>query len=314
MKRTTIFFRQINKSNKNLVGGKSLPLSVLIKRGFPIPDGFAVKSSLYRDLIKKYNLEYKINKILQDIDFKNNQRIEKASIKIRNLIEKMDIVDDIRNDIINGFNELGSKFVSVRSSATSEDSKFYSWAGEFETYTFVNKNDLFDKIKKCWSSLYTPRALIYANKNKIRYAENISVIVQKMINSEVSGVCFTKDPDLNNEKTILIEAVFGLGELLVHGDVIPDRYWVERGDLVISDVLVSSQKKFYTANQDGKVILKNIKTERQLNQKIDGMKIIEIAKIAKNIEKVMKSPQDIEWSICDNNIYILQSRPITASY
>lgn len=305
---------KVSKLSVALIGGKAAPLSKLITRNISIPEGFVIKTTLFEKMLKENGIDREIDNILKETKNKKGNSLNQTSERIRKLIEKINIPNYVSLEILDMFSELGSLQVSVRSSATCEDLKELSWAGEFDSFTFVDKKNLISMIKRCWSSSYTARALAYAIKNNYPLKHSMAVIVQKMIQSDCSGVCFTLDPVSNDKNIILIEAIYGTGELLVHGDVSPDKYWVEKDSETILDVEISTQIKKVIRNNSNKAGIEKIKKNNQNIQKLSGKQIIDLTKICKKIEKIMGSPQDIEWAIQDGKLFILQSRPITALY
>lgn len=219
--------------------------------------------------------------------------------------------DLLKKEILKEFKKLKTKYVAVRSSATAEDSKIDSWAGELESYLNTTEKTLLSNVKKCWASLYTPRALFYRIERKMQKKNiSVAVVVQKMIQSEVSGICFTVHPITKDKNQMIIEAGYGLGEAIVGGMITPDSYVVEKDSLVILDINVSKQEKMIVkkGNNNKTVAVPNNKRNQQ---KLKNEKIKELAGIVKNIEKHYQSPQDIEWALEKNKLYVVQSRPIT---
>lgn len=240
------------------------------------------------------------------------ESLEQHSEKIRGVIDSSSIPDEIQKEILNAYRSLSKTPVAVRSSATAEDSSIASWAGELESYLYVTQTDILNKIKLCWASLYTPRAIVYRAKRDMKLKDiSVAVVVQKMVNSQMSGVCFTVNPVTKDRNDMVIEAVYGLGEALVQGIVTPDRYYVDKKEDVIIDIVTNAQKKMYIQNKTGGTNEVNVPNKKQLHQKITGKEIITLSEICKKIEKHFGSPQDIEWAIEKGKFYILQSRPIT---
>lgn len=205
----------------------------------------------------------------------------------------------------------GYGLVAVRSSATAEDSKTASWAGELETYLNVTESRLLGAVKKCWSSLFTPRAIFYRFEKKLhKKAVSVAVVVQEMVQSEVSGICFTVHPVTEDRNQMVIEAGFGLGEAIVGGMVTPDTYVVHKRDFSILDINVSQQLMAIMRSPTGNAHRK-LSAKIGGRQKLTGRQIVELAKICKNIEQHYNHPQDIEWAFYKGKFYITQSRPIT---
>jgi len=201
--------------------------------------------------------------------------------------------------------------VAVRSSATAEDSKVASWAGELETYLNVSQKNLIPSVIKCWSSLFTSRAIFYRFEKKLhKKPVSVAVVVQQMVQSEVSGITFTVHPVTNDYDQMVIEAGLGLGEALVSGQVTLGTYIILKKDYSLLDVNVSEQKIAIVKALKGN-IEKKLSAKVGGRQKLTGKQIVELAKICSGIEKHDKHPQDIEWALVKNKFYITQSRPIS---
>lgn len=227
-------FKEIGKKDVDIAGGKGASLGEMLNSGIPVPNGFVILSSTFDYFIKKTDLIQEIDSILDNVDRNVIHEVEKASEKIRELIISREIPEDIKIEIEKNFKELGSSFVAVRSSATAEDGSQNAWAGQLESYLNTNKNDLLENVKKCWASLFTPRAIFYRfekglDKTKI----SVAVVIQQMVQSEISGIAFSVHPVTEDKNQVIIEAGFGLGEAIVSGSVTPDSYVLEkesRGD------------------------------------------------------------------------------------
>ena len=301
-----------------LVGGKGANLGELTRAGFPVPNAFVLTTAAYDYFIKKSNIFESINEELKSIDKNSDDTLTQASARIRDLFDKCEIPNDLKDDIKASYKKLFGKgkegFVAVRSSATAEDLPDASFAGQQETYLNVHgEDDLFDKVRKCWSSLFTARAIAYREKQGFKHEDvKLAVVVQKMVNSEVSGIMFTVDPN-SGVKEIVIEAGFGLGEAIVGGEVTPDTYKVDKSTMNVKKKRISTQKWKYTKDpKDGHTIKANIPDKLQKVQKIDDRRISEVAEIGRQIEIHYDKPMDMEWCIEDNKVYIVQARPITA--
>lgn len=304
----TVRLNEIASFSVDDAGGKALPLALLKREGINIPDGYIVFSSVFNELRLISNAEKIINDKLEKLRSGKMRNFDRISNELRKTIESIKIPKNIKEAILKEYDGLKVRYVAVRSSSASEDQEKHSWAGEFETYTYITRNNLIPSIIKCWSSLYTPRALTYAYKHKIPFASKMAVMVQKMIDSDLSGVCFTCDPGNSDEGTIFIEAIKGQGELLVHGDVTPDRYWVRKDTEVIVDVEINNQTKNLIGGERKAKIVRELNGEKQ---KMTGEAIVELSRVAKKIENIFRKPQDIEWAMADNSLFILQARPIT---
>ena len=205
----------------------------------------------------------------------------------------------------------GYGLVAVRSSATAEDSKTASWAGELETYLNVTEKYVIKYVIRCWSSLFTPRAIFYRFEKKLhKKPVSVAVVIQEMVQSEISGIAFTVHPVTKDRNQMVIEAGFGLGEAIVSGQITPDTYVVHKDDFSILDINVSEQT-MAIVKSGAKNIHKKLSAKRGGKQKLSGKQIVEIAKLCKKIEQHYKHPQDIEWAFCKGKFFITQSRPIT---
>ncbi len=305
-------FKQLNKKDVNIAGGKGASLGEMTNAKMPVPPGFVVLASAFDKFLEETDLAVEITTKLKKINPKDINSVDRASNEIRDLIHDAEFPKDIAKEITMQFKQLKASLVAVRSSATAEDSSVASWAGELESYLNVTNRDLLESVKKCWSSLFTPRAIFYRFEKKMHKSKvSVAVVLQKMVASEISGIAFTVHPVTKNKMQMIIEAGWGLGEAIVSGQITPDAYVIDKRDLSILDINISQQEKMIIRNgaQGTKHVI--VPKTKQEKQKLSGQKIIELAKICANIEKHYKKPQDIEWAMEKNKIYIVQSRPIT---
>ena len=304
-------FNQISKKDVNLVGGKGASLGEMTRTGFSVPEGFVLTSLAFEEYLKATDINVEINAMWRRINIKDVENVEENSEIIRALILKGKMPKSLQQEILKSFQKLKAKYVAVRSSATAEDSKIDSWAGELESYLNTTQKTILQNVKKCWASLYTPRALFYRVERKLhRKKVSVAVAVQKMIQSEVAGICFTVHPITKDKNKITIEAGYGLGEAIVGGMITPDAYVIEKDSLTILDININEQGKMikWVKNKNQNIVVPKAK---QSKQKLKNSEIIKLAKIAKRIEKHYQSPQDIEWAFAKGKLYITQSRPIT---
>jgi len=304
-------FRDLSKKDIHIAGGKGASLGEMTQAGLLVPPGFVVLATVFDEFLKQTDLNIEIDSIIKKVNHKDINSVEGASVKIRDLINDKLIPEDIKKEIEKEFTKLKAKYVAVRSSATAEDSSIASWAGELESYLNVTKSNLLESIKKCWSSLFTPRAIFYRFEKKLNNQKiSVAVIIQKMIQSEISGICFTVHPVTEDRNQMVIEAGYGLGEAIVGGRITPDTYVINKKLNSILDINISKQKMMITKTPEGTTEIK-VLASKQEKQKLNNKQIIKLAKICKKIEKHYKSPQDIEWALENNKIHITQSRPIT---
>ncbi|MEM1518418.1 MAG: phosphoenolpyruvate synthase, partial [Nitrososphaerota archaeon] len=322
-----LWFEELRKEDVPLVGGKCANLGEMISAGIPVPPGFAITAYAYKKFIEETKIAEKIYDILDETikDPKDPKQYEEASKKIRALIEATAMPKSIEEEIVKAYRELNKKvglkevFVAVRSSATAEDLPGASFAGQQETYLNIRgEKELLESVRKCWSSLFTPRAIFYRTEKGFRHERVlISVAVQKMVNSRSAGVMFTLHPVTGDRSKIVIESVWGLGEAIVSGAVTPDHFEVDKESLKIT--LKNTAKKTVEYIRDprsGKTIHAEVPLDRQDAPSLTDEEVIELARIARRIEEHYGVPQDIEFAVdrdmpFPSNLFIVQSRPET---
>jgi pyruvate,water dikinase len=302
---------EISKRDILVAGGKGSSLGEMLRAGIPVPPGFVVSSKAFDGFLHETGLNVEIESIMRKVNHRDVNSVEEASVEARDLIRDAEFPADIGKKILQGFSRLKAKNVAVRSSATAEDSSIASWAGELESYLNVTKKNLLYSVKKCWSSLFTPRAIFYRFEQGMHDQRvSVAVVVQKMIQSEVSGICFTVHPVTKDINQMIIESGYGLGEAIVGGKITPDTYVVHKLDKSILEINVSGQDVMIVKDAHGTKEVKVDESKRE-RQKLSDRRILELADICRKIEKLYKYPQDIEWAFARGRFYITQSRPIT---
>ncbi len=311
------FFEDIRKEDVKEAGGKGANLGEMYNAGFPIPPGFVVLSNAYFEHLKVNDLWPSVATILSNLDVNDTEALQKAAEEIQQLIIDAPMPKEIREEVIQAYKELCNRvnrqcFVAVRSSATAEDLPDASFAGQQATYVnVIGEEKVVEAVKKCWASLFTPRAIFYREQEGFDHLEvGLAAVVQLMVQSERSGVMFTVDPISEDENIITIEAAYGLGEVVVSGEITPDTYRVRKDTLEIVEKFISKQE-WMLAKIDGQTKRVTIKPDMQEKQKLPDNMIVELARIGKKIEEHYGKPQDIEWATVGENIYIVQARPIT---
>ncbi len=301
-----------------IVGGKGANLGELTNAGFPVPEAFVLTTESYDYFVSSGDLMPRVEKELEGIDRSSDDSLAAASAAIRRIFETCEIPGDLKKEIVSKYRLMVPKgevgFVAVRSSATAEDLPDASFAGQQETYLNVkDEADLFDKIRKCWSSLFTARAIAYREKQGYSHSEvKLAVVVQRMVNSEFSGIMFTVDPN-SGAKRIVIEGGYGLGEAMVGGEVTPDTYTVDKQSMQLLKKRISTQTWKYVRGDDGGVKKVDMPADMVKCQKIPDARVQEIAEIGRQIEIHYDKPMDMEWCIENDKVYIVQARPITAT-
>ena len=314
--RNVVWFDQVDKDDIGLVGGKGANLGEMTKAGFPVPGGFIVTSHAFFEFLKNNNLDKKIKNLINTLNFDDPHSLKQVSGLIKKEIVSGELEEELKKEIYLSYNALGGvladPLVAVRSSATAEDLPNASFAGQQETFLNIRGDaNLIHNIKECWASLYEERAIFYRHENKYDHVKvGIAVPVQKMVESEKSGVMFTIDPVSNDKSKIIIEAVYGLGEMIVQGIVKPDHYEVSKNTDKIILKEVSTQDKMLKKVGDGnKTVSVSILVRRR--QKISDSEILELYKLGKKLERHYYFPQDAEWAIEGGKVYLVQTRPIT---
>ncbi len=310
-----MFTKQFNKISKNdikIAGGKGASLGEMIQNGISVPDGFVVLSDAFEKFLKETDLNVEIDTVLHTVDHDIVHTVEDASERIQSLILKSEIPKDISKKIKKEFKKLDSKFVAVRSSATAEDSLSEAWAGQLDSFLNTTEEDLLENVRKCWASLFTPRAIFYRFEKKLhKEIISVAVVIQKMVESEVSGIAFSVHPVTEDRNQIIIEAGFGLGEAIVSGSITPDSYVVEKEPRRIIDINVNVQNKKLVRSEKGGNEWIDLSKEEGEKQVLTEKQILELSELILKIENHYGVPQDIEWAFKEGKFYIVQSRPIT---
>ncbi len=310
-----LWFNEISKEDIPIVGGKGANLGEMFRNEIPVPNGFVIDSKTYRDFIERTGIKEKIEKELENLDVEDTETLSKVSQKIRKLIESTPVPEDIKKEIKAAYEQLakleGSKvYVAVRSSATAEDLPGASFAGQQDTFLNVDGRNLIRYVRKCWSSLYTPRAIYYRVQKGFRHEDvSIAVVVQKMVNSEKSGVMFTSHP-VTGEPVTIVEAVFGLGEAIVSGMITPDTYVFDRIKRKLIEVKVG-EKSMMITKKNGKTVEIKLDEKKAKERVLSDEEVLKLVEIGEIIENHYSAPQDVEWAMEGEKLYIVQSRPLT---
>lgn len=314
-----VWFKDVDKEDGAIVGGKGANLGEMTKAGFPVPPGFIVTADAYRRFLDVAHLEPHIRDTLHNLDVNDSKALDRAALSAQKSIINVKMPDDIAREIIHAYFSLDKGLlkhatVAVRSSATAEDLPGASFAGQQSTFLNVyGEANLIEKIKEAWASLFTARAIFYRHTNKFDHFQvAIAVPVQIMVQSDVSGIMFTLDPVTNDKKKIVIEAIFGLGEMIVQGAVTPDHYEVSKQDLSIIAKSIKNQEKMMIKKGRSNTIVALSKKDGS-RQKLTDSQIKEIAKLGLHLEKHYYFPQDSEWAIEKGKVYVVQTRPVTTT-
>jgi pyruvate,water dikinase len=309
-----LWLEEIRKEDITSVGGKGASLGEMASIGLPVPRAFVVTAQAFRWFLVETGLEQKIYKALDRLDVENNDALEKAAETAKGLVLKAKMPAAIRDDVKKVYRKISSDdlVVAVRSSATAEDLPDASFAGQQETFLNVKgEAAVLTAVQKCWASLYGARAIYYRAKQGFDdHTVNIAVVVQQLVNSEKAGVMFTSHP-ITGEPSTIIEGSWGLGEAVVSGSVSPDKYVFDQRTEKVTDRLISNKKiEIITDGEHGTKTVE-VSSDRQDTQVLSDAEVAKLAMYGKIAEDHYGVPQDVEWGIVGDTIYILQSRPIT---
>jgi pyruvate,water dikinase len=318
-------FEKLDKNSIPIGGGKNASLGEMIKAGIRVPPGFAVTTDSYLLFITKAGIKDKIIDIVSDLNPDDVEALNRVSADVQELIKKTAIPEVVKKAIRDGYARLCEKCavesipVAVRSSATAEDLPTVSFAGQQDTYLWIQgANQVITKVQNCWASLYTPRAIAYRNKNDFPHDKVlISVGVQKMVNSKAAGVMFTLNPTDGDISRVVIEGSWGLGETVVSGSVNPDKFVVDKVMLEINERTISTKHIECVYDlEKGETVNADVADERQCTCCLADDEIKALVRAAKHIENHYGRPMDIEWAIDKDisfpeNMFIVQARPET---
>jgi len=321
----------LSKKDLKLAGGKGANLGEIFNEKFPVPQAFIITTDAFFHFIKEAKLERQIKDILNQIKVDETKDLTKKAKEIRDLIIQAEMPQNLQAEITEAYdnfnvdlNEIKNSpgalsilkssreplFVSVRSSATAEDQADASFAGQQSSFINIKGNkELIQKVKECFASIFTARSIYYRKKKEFEGLVGIAAIVQKMINSDKSGVIFSRHP-VKNDDEILIEAVFGQGEGIVSGKIKPDQYTISP-TLEITEEKISDKKIAIIRTSGGLTKTIQLTPEKSKQRVLKTHEIKQLAEYAIKLENHYKKPQDIEFAIENENIYILQTRPIT---
>ncbi|MFU8866796.1 phosphoenolpyruvate synthase [Natronococcus sp.] len=309
-----LWLDEISAGDLERVGGKGASLGELTGAGLPVPPGFVVTAGTYRSFIENANIDEELFEVV-DVDVDDSSALAEAAERAQELILETPFPEDVREEILDSYRQVGDSgeeaFVAVRSSATAEDLPDASFAGQQETYLNVTEADLLDRVRSCWASLFTQRAIYYRQEKGFDHSTvNIAVVVQQMVDAEKSGVMFTSHPS-TGDPTMIIEAAWGLGEAVVSGAVSPDNYIVPRdgGDV---DVTVAEKKVMHAKDEEtGETREIEVPEEKRTARVLPEGEIERLVELGERVEDHYDTPQDVEWAIVDGEVFMLQSRPIT---
>ena len=307
-------FEQLGSDDVHIAGGKGASLGEILRMGISVPAGFVILAPAFRRFLTEANLDTKISTELRAVNHKEIHAVRKTSAKIRRMILSTSVPSDVITEIKKYFKKLNVPRVAIRSSATSEDSAGASWAGQLDTYLNTPEERLLNNVKRCWSSLFTTRAIVYRFERGLhKHKISVAVVVQHMINSDIAGVAFSGHPVTKNKNHLIIEAGFGLGEAIVSGQITPDTYVVKKKPRRIINKAIATQTRSLVrrnSSEGGNKWVRIPKLQGS-SQTLTDEQIHELTELVLKIESHYGFSCDIEWANENGVFYILQSRPIT---
>ena len=299
-----------------LVGGKAGKLGELVRQGLPVPPGFVVTTETYQAFVDATVLKLEIPTALATLDLQRPESVDAVARRIRDAFESTEFPPELRQALEQAYASFCKthevEFSAVRSSATAEDLEGASFAGLQETYLNVRGTDeIMSAIRRCWGSLFTPRVLVYRARKGFDHSQvRLAVLIQKMVNSTVSGILFTRDPN-TGENHMIIEAGWGLGEAIVGGEVTPDHYVVDGATQRIIQKQLSEQSVRIVRAEGGGNLREEVPSAERGAQKLPDERIMRLASLARVIESHYRRPMDVEWCADARSIYVVQARPVT---
>ncbi|MFB6121991.1 MAG: pyruvate, water dikinase [Haloferacaceae archaeon] len=304
----------VRAADLDTVGGKAASLGELTAAGLPVPPGFVVTAGTYRTFIEEAGIDEELFAAV-DVDSEDSAALAAAHERAHELIMGTEMPEPVREEIVDAYRTMGGEeeaFVAVRSSATAEDLPDASFAGQQETFLNVTEEDLLHRVKECWASLFSQRAIYYRNQKGFPHREvDIAVVVQRMVDAEKSGVMFTSHPS-TGEPRIIVEAAWGLGEAVVSGAVSPDNYVVDRESGDVEEVTVAEKKVMHVKDAEtGETVERDVGEDLRDAQVLTEAELDRLVELGRRVEDHYGTPQDVEWAIADGEVYMLQSRPIT---
>jgi phosphoenolpyruvate synthase/pyruvate phosphate dikinase len=302
----------IIRQDRYSAGGKGAFLGEMVLHGIPVPPGFVILAEAFDEFFAQNGLSHRCNEALQGAGELDTTALDTVAQNLQELVIATAIPASLAEEVELQFQKLQADLVAVRSSATAEDSASNAWAGELETYLNTDKSLLLENVKRCWASLYCPRAICYRiNSKQINEKISVAVVVQQMVDSNVSGVAFSVHPVTEDANNIVIEAGIGLGEAIVSGAITPDNYVIKKDALEIVGKIISKQTKAIRRLSSGETGWQAVPKNQCNHQKLNDRQIIELSQLVIKIENHFGFPCDIEWALHDNGFFILQCRPIT---
>ncbi|MFC4987256.1 phosphoenolpyruvate synthase [Saliphagus infecundisoli] len=306
-----LWLDEIGADDLPRVGGKGASLGELTGADLPVPPGFVVTADSYRAFIEEAGIDDALFEAV-DVDVEDSAALSTAAERARELIVETPFPEELREEVLGAYADMeGEPFVAVRSSATAEDLPDASFAGQQETFLNVTDERLLERVRECWASLFTQRAIYYRTKQGFSHDDvDIGVVVQRMVDAEKSGVMFTSHPS-TGEATMIVEAAWGLGEAVVSGSVSPDNYVIERESGDVEATVAEKKLLCERDDETGETVEREVPEDKRDERVLSADDIEALVEIGERVEDHYGEPQDVEWAMVGDEVYMLQSRPIT---
>jgi len=316
-----IDFDDLGRESIDVAGGKGANLGEMTRAGLPVPGGFVVTVDAYRAFLEQKHLGDDVARVLEDVDWDALPSLQRASDRVMELIGRTPLPQEVRRAVAVAYGALagevgrdgGDVLVAVRSSATAEDTARFSFAGMFQSFLNVRGMDALENaVKACWASAYGPRVLFYRNQQGVPGEALVAVVVQRMVESDTSGVLFTMNPATGARDEMVIEGAFGLGEVVVLGQVTPDRYEIDKGNRRILSRTVGHKEFMLVRDREtGENVRVDLDEERAGARVLTDEEVLEVAELGLRLEEHYGVPQDAEWAIEGGHVHLVQTRPVT---
>ena len=313
-----LWLDQLNRDSVPVVGGKGANLGEMMRAGLPVPPGLVITVHAHQEFLKQTGLGAEIERRLVDLNPDDSEALAATARELQGLVEQAAIPDDLALAVEKAYEALidrddtGDEFVAVRSSATSEDAAATSFAGMFTSYLNVRGRDaVLRSVRSCWASLFGARALFYREKQQVLDAQQIAVVVQKMVNADKAGVAFTVNPATGDTGQIVIEAAWGLGEAVVAGEVTPDRYLIDKASGEIVECVIAKKTFMLARSPEGENLRHHLDEAKANARVLSDEEIRQLVELVTRDEAHYGSPQDTEWAIVGDRLYFVQTRPVT---
>ena len=308
-----LWFDALSRTSTPVAGGKGANLGEMTRAKLPVPPGFVITAPAFLAALESGGIRQRLAELFATVNVDDPEALATKSQEMQDLLRGLALPKTLRASLEQAYAKLGADApVAVRSSATSEDTASTSFAGMHESFTHVVGVDaLIDRVKACWASAYGQRVLSYRKARGLDEEPTIAVVVQQMVSSARSGVMFTADPARGDRSRIVIEAAFGLGEVVVGGQVEPDTYTIAKDGPRVIDVHVGRKAFALVRGDDGREQRVELAEADATKRVLADADLLALAQLGLSVERHYGAPQDVEWAEADGNWYLVQTRPIT---